>query len=141
MNQIIEIAKMYNIITNKVKHSSLPVTIRELNEMVELADEKAVRIRDCLKQLHKKGLIRKVPIATIVDGRERVGYEWYTSRYTFAYSTNAPHGDEGNDIHSLRAKDNVPPPEPVDDIRIKINVDHSVTIVTKTIRITVEVPL
>jgi len=30
--------------------------------------------------------------------------------------------------------------EPVDNLRIKVNADHSVTIITKTIRITVEVP-
>lgn len=55
MSQLIDIAKLYNIISNKIQYSQLPVTARECCEMVELAGETEVRIRDCLKQLYKMG--------------------------------------------------------------------------------------
>jgi hypothetical protein len=128
MSQIIEIAKMYNIITAKLKHTPLPVSLREFSQMVELAQEQPVRIRDCLKQLHKKGMVRKVPISNNIDMRERVGYEWVG---------RTPQSD-AKIIQALIT------PKPIvkteDDIRIKVNSDHSVTIITKAIRITIEVP-
>lgn len=128
MSQIIEIAKMYNILTAKLKHSPVAVSLRVFSEMVELANEKPVRIRDCLKQLHKKGVVRKVPISTSIDLRERVGYEWVG---------RTPQSD-AKIIQALIT------PKPVvkteDDIRIKVNADHSVTIITNAIRITIEVP-
>ena len=127
MSQFIEVAKMYNIITNKLKHSPVAVSLLDFHDMVELAHEKEVRIRDCLKQLHKKGLVRKVPISQD-SGRSRIGYEWC-----------------GNRIHVpvalVKAIQAAPPvDQPTDDIRIKVNADHSVTIITKAIRITIEVP-
>jgi hypothetical protein len=125
---MIEIAKMYNIITAKLKHTPLPVSLREFSQMVELAQEQPVRIRDCLKQLHKKNVVRKVPISNNIDMRERVGYEWVG---------RTPQSD-AKIIQALIT------PKPIvkteDDIRIKVNADHSVTIITKAIRITIEVP-
>ncbi|MFI3198165.1 MAG: hypothetical protein QX196_07580 [Methylococcaceae bacterium] len=127
MSQIIEIAKMYNVITNKLKHSPVAVSLLDFHDMVELANEKEVRIRDCLKQLHKKGLVRKVPISQD-SGRSRIGYEWVG---------RTPQSD-AKIIQALIT------PKPIvkteDDIRIKVNSDHSVTIITKAIRITIEVP-
>jgi len=127
MSQFIDIAKMYNIITAKLKHSPIAVSLLDFHDMVELANEKELRIRDCLKQLHKKGLVRKVPISQD-SGRSRIGYEWC-----------------GNRIHVpvalVKAIQAAPPvDQPEDDIRIKVNADHSVTIITKAIRITIEVP-
>ena len=126
MNPFIDIAKLYNIISAKIQHSQLPVTARELNEMVELADEKSIRIRDALKQLHKAGKIIKVPVSTLVDKRERVGYQWNNK-------THVPAG-------LVAAIQGAAKPKESDDIRIKVNEDHSITIITKSIRITVEVP-
>jgi hypothetical protein len=127
MSQFIEVARMYNIITNKLKHSQVAVSLLDFHDMVELNSEKEVRIRDCLKQLHKKGIVRKVPISQD-SGRSRIGYEWC-----------------GNRIHVpvalVKAIQAAPPvDQPTDDIRIKVNADHSVTIITKAIRITIEVP-
>lgn len=127
MNQFIDIAKMYNILTNKLKHSPVAVSLLDLHDMVELSNETQVRIRDCLKQLHKKGLVRKVPISQD-SGRSRIGYEW---------CGRTPQSD-AKIIQALLV------PKPIvkteDDIRIKVNADHSVTIITKAIRITIEVP-
>lgn len=126
MNPFIDISKLYNIICAKIQHSPLPVTARELNEMVELADENPVRIRDALKQLHKTGKIIKVPVSISFDKRERVGYQWNNK-------THVPAG-------LVAAVQNLAKPKESDDIRIKVNEDHSITIITKSIRITVEVP-
>lgn len=126
MNPFIDIAKLYNIISAKIQHSPLPVTARELGEMVELADEKSIRIRDALKQLHKAGKIIKVPVSTLIDKRERVGYQWNNKTHVPAGLVAAIQG-------AVKPKD-------ADDIRIKVNEDHSITIITKSIRITVEVP-
>jgi hypothetical protein len=128
MNQFIDIAKLYNIISAKIQHSQLPVTARELNEMVELADEKSIRIRDALKQLHRTGRIIKVPVSSLVDRRERVGYQW----------NNKPHISPEL-VKAIQSESTPKAAEP-DDIRIKVNEDHSITIITKSIRITVEVP-
>lgn len=133
MYQMIEIAKMYNIITAKLKHSPVAVSLRVFSEMVELANEKPVRIRDCLKQLHKKGVVRKVPISTSIDLRERVGYEWVGNKF------HVPIGLV-KAIQELPNQNSTKTAEQADDIRIKVNVDHSVTIITKAIRITIEVP-
>ena len=137
MSQIIEIAKMYNIIIAKLKHSPVAVSLRVFSEMVELANEKPVRIRDCLKQLHKKGVVRKVPISTSIDLRERVGYEWVGHAGMAARSQHAEAtlGKILTNTPIVRIDE-----QPTDDIRIKVNVDHSVTIITKAIRITIEVP-
>lgn len=137
MSQIIEIAKMYNIITAKLKHSPVAVSLRVFSEMVELANEKPVRIRDCLKQLHKKGIVRKVPISTSIDLRERVGYEWVGHAGMAARSQHAE-----ATLSQIIAKTPIVriDEQPTDNIRIKVNVDHSVTIITKAIRITIEVP-
>lgn len=124
MNSLIDIAKMYNIILAKIQHSPLPVTVRELNEMVELAHEAPLRIRDSLKQLHKTGKIIKVPVSSLVDKRERVGYQWNNKTHTTASA-------------AMLAQTK---PKVMDDLRIKVNDDHSVTIITKAIRITIEVP-
>lgn len=126
MNSLIDIAKMYNIILAKIQHSPLPVTVRELNEMVELAHEAPLRIRDSLKQLHKTGKIIKVPVSSLVDKRERVGYQWNNKTHLSAGLVAAIQG---------AAK-----PKESDDLRIKVNEDHSITIITKSIRITIEVP-
>jgi hypothetical protein len=126
MNELVDIAKMYNIISAKIQHSPLPVTARELGEMVELANEKSIRIRDALKQLHKTGKIIKVPVSTLVDRRERVGYQWNNKTHVPANLAAAIQG--------------LAKPKEADDIRIKVNEDHSITIITKSIRITVEVP-
>lgn len=134
MSQITDIAKMYNIITAKLKHSSLPVSLREFSEMVDLAGEKPIRIRDCLKQLHKKGMVRKVPISTSIDLRERVGYEWAGNKF------HVPIGLV-KAIQELPNQNSTKIAEQADDIRIKVNADHSVTIITKAIRITIEVPI
>ena len=127
MYQMIEIAKMYNIITAKLKHSPVAVSLLDFHDMVELTNEKELRIRDCLKQLHKKGLVRKVPISQD-SGRSRIGYEW----------CGRTHQSDAKIIQALL----VPKPtvKTEDDIRIKVNADHSVTIITKAIRITIEVP-
>lgn len=132
MSQIIEIAKMYNIITAKLKHAQLPVSLREFSQMVELAQEQPVRIRDCLKQLHKKGVVRKVPISNNIDMRERVGYEWVGAA---GMTARSQHTEAAPPTHIVRTDE-----QSTDDIRIKVNVDHSVTIITKAIRITIEVP-
>ena len=129
MNPFIDIAKLYNIISAKIQHSQLPVSARELCEMVELADEKSIRVRDALKQLHKTGKIRKVPISSIVDKRERVGYEWNNKTHVSPELVKA-----------IQMQSTPKAAEPVDNLRIKVNADHSITIITKTIRITVEVP-
>lgn len=126
MNELVDIAKMYNIISAKIQHSPLPVTARELGEMVELANEKSIRIRDALKQLHKTGKIIKVPVSTLVDRRERVGYQWNNK-------THVPAG-------LVAAIQGAAKPKEVDDLRIKINEDHSITITTPKIKITIEVP-
>lgn len=124
MNTFIDIAKMYNIITAKLQHTPRALSMREFCEMVELSNEKPVRIRDCLKQLHKQGKIRKVPYSSAVDKRERVGYEWVTAHaHAMQYGSPCP-----------------PAVKPADDLRIKVNDDHSITITTKAIRITIEVP-
>lgn len=128
MQEIIDIAKMYNIISAKIQHSPMPVSARELGEMVELANEKSIRIRDALKQLHKVGKIRRVPISSVVDRRERVGYEWNNKVHVTPELVKA-----------IQAR-STPRVDADDDIRIKVNEDHSVTIITKAIRITIEVP-
>lgn len=133
MNQFVTIAKMYNILTNKLKHSPVAVSLLDFHDMVELANEKEVRLRDCLKQLHKKGLVRKVPISQD-SGRSRMGYEWVSNKTQPSYKENIAHT-----IDIINKS--TPIEQPADDIRIKVNADHSVTIITKTIRITVEVPL
>jgi len=127
MNPFIDIAKLHNIICAKIQHSQLPVTVRELNEMTELADEKPLRIRDALKQLHKIGRIIKVPVSSLIDKRERVGYQWNNK-------THLPAGLVAAAQNFAKQK------EVADDIRIKVNEDHSITIITKAIRITVEAP-
>jgi hypothetical protein len=129
MYQMIEIAKMYNIITAKLKHSPVAVSLLDFHDMVELTNEKELRIRDCLKQLHKKGLVRKVPISQD-SGRSRIGYEW---------CGRTPQSD-AKIIQNLITPKFVPTVKTEDDIRIKVNADHSVTIITKAIRITIEVP-
>ena len=134
MSQIIEIAKMYNIITAKLKHAQLPVSLREFSQMVELAQEQPERIRDCLKQLHKKGMVRKVPISNNIDMRERVGYEWCGAS---GMAARTPQSDAKIIQALITPKPTV---KTEDDIRIKVNSDHSVTIITKAIRITIEVP-
>ena len=133
MNQLIEVAKLYNILTAKLKHSPVAVSLLDFHDMVELANEKEVRIRDCLKQLHKKGLVRKVPISQD-SGRSRIGYEWVGHA---GMAARTPQSD-AKIIQALVT------PKPIvkteDDIRIKVNAGHSVTIITKAIRITIEVP-
>lgn len=128
MQELIDIAKMYNIIEAKLKHTDRSVSVRELNEMVELANEKPLRIRDALKQLHKAGKVRKVPYSSAVDRRERTGYEWNNKTHVSPELVKA-----------IQAK-STPRVDVDDDIRIKVNEDHSVTIITKAIRITIEVP-
>lgn len=133
MSQFIEVAKMYNIITAKLKHSPVAVSLLDFHDMVELANEKEVRIRDCLKQLHKKGLVRKVPISQD-SGRSRIGYEWCG---VSGMAARTPQSD-AKIIQALVTP--MPIVKTEDDIRIKVNADHSVTIITKAIRITIEVP-
>lgn len=132
MSQFIEVAKMYNIITNKLKHSPVAVSLLDFHDMVELANEKEIRIRDCLKQLHKKGLVRKVPISQD-SGRSRIGYEWCGNKAQPTYKENI-----ARTIDTIN--NSTPIVKTEDDIRIKVNADHSVTIITKAIRITIEVP-
>ena len=133
MIQMIEVAKMYNIITAKLKHSQVAVSILDLHDMVELANESQVRIRDCLKQLHKKGVVRRVPIS-LDNGRSRIGYEWCG---VSGMAARTPQSDAKTTLALLAPK---PIVRSEDDIRIKVNADHSVTIITKAIRITIEVP-
>ena len=165
MSQIIDIAKMYNIITAKLKHTQVPISIHDFRSMVELTNETEIRIRDCLKQLHKKGLVRKVPIVQN-NGRERVGYEWASlsckllvqpevtrakaireANFSYASTSNGGSGGSGKTLAIAEQTPALSPgttlktDKPLDDMRIKINPDQSVTIITKTIRITIEVPV
>ena len=139
MYQMIEIAKMYNIITAKLKHSPVAVSLLDFHDMVELTNEKELRIRDCLKQLHKKGLVRKVPISQD-SGRSRIGYEWCGNKVHVSAGLVKAIQDMPHQAVIASGKLAPPPPDVPDDIRIKVNADHSVTIITKAIRITIEVP-
>jgi len=125
---LIEIAKLYNIISAKLQHAPYALSIRELNETPDLSSESNVRIRDALKQLHKKGVIRKVPVSSL-SGKDKVGYEWVKA------------GLKDGDVIIGQPVTLVKPVVPSEDIRIKVNADQSITIITRSIRITVEVPL
>lgn len=131
MYQMIAIAKLYNIITSKLMHTQVPMSIANFHDMVELAGETEVRIRDCLKQLHKKGMVRRVPIPAI-SGKNRVGYEWTDSK---RHKSTEP-----GEVKVIALGKLAPPPLQLEDhVRIKVNKDHSVTLILRSIRITIEV--
>ncbi len=125
---IITIAKLYNIITARLQHAPYALSIRELNETPDLSSESNIRIRDAVKQLHKKGIIRKVPNSTL-NKKDKVGYEWIKT------------GMKDGDVIVGQPVTLIKPVVPSEDIRIKVNADQSITIITRSIRITVEVPL
>ena len=125
---LITIAKLYNIITAKLQFAPYALSLSNICECPDLSGESQVRIRDAVKSLHKKGLVRRVPIS-VLGGRDRVGYEWIKT------------GMKDGEILVGPAVTLAKPVEVQQDIRIKVNADHSVTIITRSIRITVEVPL
>ena len=125
---LIDIAKLYNIITAKLQHAPYALSLSNICECPDLSGEAQVRVRDAVKSLHKRGLVRRVPI-TVLGGRDRVGYEWVKT------------GMKDGGIIVGQPVTLAKPTEVAQDIRIKVNPDHSVTIITRSIRITVEVPL
>lgn len=125
MGTLTESARVYNIVTAKLQHATHALT---LNEVLECPDLKGVdmwRIRDCVRSLHKSGKVRKLTVST-PNPRERVGYEW-----------RKPGDTVKEEIEGRSAKREVTQ----EDLRIRVNQDRSVTIITSKIKITIEVPV
>ena len=152
-------ARTYNILTAKLQHSFVPMSVNGFKDMPELRDAKPVQIRDCLRGLHKKGLIRRAVIYNPANRQERVGYEW--ARPAAGYKTSIlpmpltePKGIQTKtttqaiisdipwaEIAACKPGDVAPLTAPtVQDLHLKVNDDGSVTIITSKIRITIEVP-
>jgi hypothetical protein len=122
MEAVIHISKVENIVVAKLQHSRVPLSIGMIQECPDLKDAKFEQIRDLLRRMKERGQVRAVPVVN--PGRkDRIGYE-----YVHGQTIARP-----------------PLPEPVkkilDEVRLKINDDHSVTITTPKIRVTIEVPL
>jgi hypothetical protein len=120
MEAIIETAKVENIVKAKLQHSLAPLSMGIIMECPDLKGVAQHRIKHQIDMLKREGKVRTIPM--IFPGRtDRVGYEWVKS------------GD---------AKPELPKPvqKLVDEVRLKINDDHSITITTPKIRVTIEVP-
>jgi hypothetical protein len=120
MEAIIETAKIENIVRAKLQHSPAPISLGILMECPDLRGAAEHRIKNQLSILRREGKIRVVPMK--FPGRaDRVGYEW---------------------IKAGEAKPEMPKPvqKLIDEVRLKINDDHSITITTPKIRVTIEVP-
>jgi hypothetical protein len=117
-----EAAKVANIVEAKMKHSTMPLSLRMVHECVDLSGATETQVKWALRSLCEKGKVRKVPIS-YPGNNDRVGFEWLAT--------------------ALTPKPSMPPPikKVLDEVRLKINDDHSVTITTPKIRVTIEVPL
>lgn len=117
--QIKERFLIQNTIESKVRRASSPVTITWLLSCPDLHGSSYASIRSSLEGLRKKGAIIRVPYSDPLGSRDRYGYQW------------------SQEIPKIQAD-----PKGIieDDLKIKVNDDSSITIVTNKIRITIEVP-
>jgi hypothetical protein len=120
MEAVIHISKVENIVTAKLQHSRIPLSIGMIQQCPDLKDAKFEQIRDLLRRMKERGQVRAVPVSN-PGTKDRIGYEWIADGQT------RPH---------------LPPPVKalLDEVRLKINDDHSITITTPKIRVTIEVP-
>jgi len=121
MEAVIHISKVENIVTAKLQHSRMPLSIGMIQQCPDLNDAKFEQIRDLLRRMKERGQVRTVPVNN-PGTRDRIGYEW---------------------IHDQASpRPSLPPPVKalLDEVRLKINDDHSITITTPKIRVTIEVP-
>jgi len=114
-----EAAKVYNVLEAKLKHAKVPLSIKLIKECPDLKNSKEHQVRDCLRNMTKRGLISRVPI---FEGRDRVGYKWGGD--TQPDPVNAP--------KKAGAKQ--------EEVRLRINPDKSITILTTKFKVTIEVP-
>lgn len=133
MSQIRDVIKVYNVIETQLKAAKgQPLTVNDFLLNPDLKGEERYRILDCLKQLHNKKLVYKVPVHNLHNKKEKVGYIWKESA-TPETSVIEPAKIE---VPKTQKEKQVP-----EDLRIKINDDKSITIITEKIRITIEVPV
>jgi hypothetical protein len=120
MEAIIETAKIENIVKAKLQHSPSPLSMGLIMECPDLRGVTQHRIKHQIDVLKRDGKVRVIPM-TFPGRSDRVGYEWVKQ------------GD---------AKPDLPKPvqKLIDEVRLKINDDHSITITTPKIRVTIEVP-
>jgi hypothetical protein len=118
MEAIFEVAKVYNILEAKLKHSKVPLSLSTIMLCPDLKGAKPTQVRDCMRGLVSRNLAHRCPI---FEGRDRVGFMW-------GAPPKAP---------------NIPLPTPtksVEEVRLRINPDKSVTILTSKFKVTIEVP-
>ena len=132
LQPLIDAARIQNLLIEKMPQLERPLSIRELLDCPQFAGASYLQMRDSLKQLHKHGKVRRVP-STSKYLRDRAAFEWIVDKSMvtdFLRGTSAP----------IQPKFTAAPISPVQDLRIKVNEDASITIITSHIRITIEVP-
>ncbi len=129
MSQIKDQATIVGRVHARLKDAAGPMTIRQLAESL-LCGTAAVQY--AAKVLHTRGIARKVPYRP-TDGRGSERFGWEYIRPVNMFDAANPSKEVDNLLAAFA--------KPVEDIRIKVNEDKTITIVTGKIRITIEVPI
>jgi hypothetical protein len=119
MEALKDTAKTYNVIEARLQHTTSPMSLNDFCDMPELADVKTTQVRDCLRHLVKLGKAHKTPIFV---GRDRVGYLWGKGQPTVETPVKS--------MPALKQE----------EVRLRINPDKSISILTSKFKITIEVP-
>jgi hypothetical protein len=135
MNVLADIAKVYNILEAKLQHSRVPLSLNMLCGCPDLAGFKPTQIRDCLRHMVKKGKVSRVPI---FEGRDRVGYIWGKTEAPETVTKPAEKEKESRFVFNPVNKFN--PVDKQEEVRLRINPDKSITILTAKFKVTIEVP-
>lgn len=122
MEALTDIARVYNILEAKLEHSSVPLSLKDFCDMAELAGHKETQVRDCLRSLVSKGKAYRTPI---FRGRDRIGYTRCEEQPVPGFTAPSKKPVEV---------------KPKEEIRLRVNPDKTVTIVTTHFNITIEVP-
>lgn len=132
MTVLMEAAKIYRIIEAKLQHSPVAVPPSEFKGMTELVGAKETQIRDCLRSLHARGLVVKVPYFG-KSRHEKIAFQWAH-----------PDGDLPGTIVALKkvtaAQAGIAVGPAKRKLDIRVNEDGSLGIMTKDFDITIRVP-
>ena len=129
MSQIRDIMKVHNIIDNKLKHAPVALSVKDFLDMADLSGEAPQRIRQILND---KKNVSKVPHFNPLHKKEK---------WAYILTSKLPKRSE-----SVETEEALPIPTAVSDvvdldkrdIRVRINPDRSVTLITGKLRITIE---
>lgn len=119
--QIKDAATIVGRVHARLKDAAGPMTVRQLSESLGVG---RAAVQYAAKALNARGIARKVPYRPLDGvGSERHGWE-YAGLRAVNTSPTIP-------VEKLEEKQ---------DLRVKVNEDHSVTIITAKVRITIELP-